>query len=235
MQAIDVVRNRVMKGEPYRAENAQRTALELKKFLSSGASARERAGIGERERLRGELAVGESRLQDEQSFRIAAEIEADSLRAQIAALETHVDALGAADAKKQTALDELTGAIELRDRRAARNWAIALTLCGVVVVLQNSFIAGTINVQIPTLGPHWKYLLSAVRAVGLLTVAMPWTIFIRRSKWRTDYQIVALTALYAAVYALFPGVADGWKTIFSDPLGWIALLVTVLLARRTNA
>jgi hypothetical protein len=59
---------------------------------------------------------------------------------------------------------------------------------------------------------------------------VPWTFFIRRGKWSNDAQTAALVGLYALVYALFPGVQDGWTTIKSDPLFWIALIVSVVSA-----
>jgi hypothetical protein len=104
-------------------------------------------------------------------------------------------------------------------------------VAGLAIVFRDSFIAGVLNVRLPVLEPYWHQLLSLVRVCGLLLVAIPWTLVIRASKWPTDHQNAALIALYAAVYALLPGVTDGWKTLISDPLVWIALIVSVLLAR----
>jgi hypothetical protein len=102
------------------------------------------------------------------------------------------------------------------------------------MVIWDTQVAGTLNVNVAGLAPHWNILVRAVRVVGLLMISAPWSLHIRRGTWPIEYQIAALTGLFAVVYALFPGVTDGWTTVFSDPLVWIALFVTLLVARRSG-
>jgi hypothetical protein len=65
VQAFDAVKQTALKGERFRPESAQRTALELKKFLASSTAERERAMIADRERLRGNVETTQTRLNDE--------------------------------------------------------------------------------------------------------------------------------------------------------------------------
>jgi hypothetical protein len=232
VQAIDVVKARVLRGQPFRAENAQQNALELKKFLASSAGERERAAVGERERLRGEVAQSESQLEGERQRRSAIEDDAKALRDQVAGLEDEIGRLLSADRANRTAVERLNASLAAHERRAFRNRAIIASVAGVALVVWDTEVAGTLNSRIPALGPYWEYLLRALRVVGLLLMALPWTVFIRSSNWRDEYRIGALTLLYACVYALFPGVTDGWNTIVADPLVWVALIVSILLARR---
>jgi chromosome segregation ATPase len=144
VQAIDLVKSRVLHGKPFRAEDAQRSALELRKLLASSAGERERAGIGERERLRGEVLETASQLESERSRSNVLTDERQALVARVSGLQDEIHQLRAGDERTRVQLNDLQVALARSDRRALRNRVLLATLTGTATVFFNSQIAGTI-------------------------------------------------------------------------------------------
>lgn len=231
IQAFDVVRSTALRGERFRPENAQRAALELKKFLSSSTAERERVMIAERERLRGHVTVTETRLGDAITARDVAKDTADALRGRVSVLEGQIDGFRESDRTKQAAIDKLVADAQTRRRRLVLIGSLLIVASGIAVVWWNVTVAGSINASIPGLQGGWEYLLNGVRAVGLLMIAGPPAVYARRADLPDEVRNIILIVLFASVYALFPGVKDGWKDILSDPLAWLSLAVSLFATR----
>ena len=59
-------------------------------------------------------------------------------------------------------------------------------------------------------------------------------LYIRSADWAEEYRTAALVVLFAIGYALLPGCHCRVQTILSDPLAWIAALVSIFLVKRSG-
>src|SRR5262249_19594235 len=156
--------------------------------------------------------------EDERIARTAAEREAGELRVQLQDIRSEVESLQSADQKKAADIESLRAELTAVETRRRRNRGLVVAIVGLLLVIWDDPVAGTINTHVSGVASYWAYLVGAVRAIGMLMIALPCAVLISGARWIEEYRIAALTILFAIVYILLPGITDGWKTIFSDPL-----------------